>query len=129
MVKSERREILSRLIRVWLMFSIVVAGSICYFVFPDQGGNILLSSCGIAFSYYLLLCGRTWQWREVGIFLSVAAITGYAFVYPEKWNGFLFLPQLGYWFYAVGRTLHIGKVYKGAWIHFFCKSKKPRLSK
>ncbi len=129
MVKGEKREILSRLIRVWIMFSIVVTGSICYFIFPEQGLYMLLSSCGIAFSYYMMLCRRTWQWQEAFIFLSVTAMTVYACIFPEQWNGFLFLAPLGYWFYALGKTLHIGKTYKEAWIDLFCTPKKTGLSK
>ena len=126
MTTSARREILSRLLRVWVMFTIVVTGSICYFVFPEQGLYMLLSSCGGAFSYYLLLCRKTWEWNEVIIFLSVVAITVYAYVSPEQWNGFLFLPQLAYWFYALGKTLHIGRAYKEAWFDLFITPKKSK---
>ncbi len=117
----EKNEILFMLLRYIIMFMIVVAGVICFFIFPAQGFNMLGSSCLIAFSYWCVLNRRKGQLIESIILMGVLATTIFAYTSPDRWGGWLFLVQLCYFFYGMGKALSIFKEYKKAfqqlWFH------------
>lgn len=85
----------------------MVAGITCAFVFPEQGMNMAGSSILIAFSYLTVLFRPKKQWMESLILLSVITVTIFAYIFPETWNGALFLVQLLYFFYGIGKALII----------------------
>lgn len=117
----ESNQMILRLVRVWIMFMIVVAGITCAFVFTEQGLNIFFSSQLIAFSYQTVMHRSEGQEIELLLLLSVIAITGYAYISPKTLNGFLFLPQLLYFFYGIGRLFIVRELmqtfrhFKQAW--------------
>ena len=101
---NELWQIRQRLFICFVSLLLIIAGITCFFIFPDQGGNMLGSSILIAFSYFTTVRNLKWQLAEFVVFLSVLVITIYAYVFSERFSGWLFVPQCVYLFCQLGRV-------------------------
>ncbi len=112
----ERHKVWLRFLRSCIPLILVFMGAVCFFTFPEQGFNMLGSSMLIAFSYFTIIHRQQGQLAEFIVLLSILTITVYAYTY-ESLRGFLFLPQLLYLFYQMGR-LFIFKELRNTYRHF-----------
>jgi hypothetical protein len=82
---------------------------------------MLGSSLLIAFSYFITLRRQQGQLAEFIVLLSILTITIYAYAYPESLNSLLFIPQILYLFYQVGKLFifkelsHTYRYFKRIW--------------
>lgn len=86
------------------MFLIAMAGVICFFTIPDKRERMLGSALLISFSYFCVLFFQKSQWIESTILIVVIGLTAIAYIVHGRFNGVLFLPQLIYLFYGMGRA-------------------------
>lgn len=113
----ERRELWLGFFRSCIPLILVFTGVACFFIFPEQGFNMLGSSLLIAFSYFTILRRQQGQLVEFIVLLSILAVTGYAYAYPESLGGLLFIPQVLYLLCQIGR-LFIFKELKNTYRYF-----------
>ena len=99
----DRREVKLRLFRLFIMFLIALAGIVCFFVFPERGIDMAGSAIFIAISYMAILYYPKGQWIEALILLGVFSATICSYVFPNALRGYLSLPQILYFFYAMGK--------------------------
>lgn len=100
----EKQETLLRLSRASIMLLIALLGVACFFLFPEQGLYMSASCTFIAFSYFTLLHYPKRQLLEFCILLSVLTTTAYAYFSTKDWAQWLFLSQLLYFAYGMGKA-------------------------